>query len=140
MSSHDTVTERDLRRLLEVVEEAREQRDSWLLPAPVLFGVCELVPCTDVGFCLMDVPQRRTVGGVYLEQGVTLHDLAVPTDDATELALDEVFWDAWATESGCGYPQVSGDHTTVLRQSDRISGSCCSATTVRTSPSARSCS
>lgn len=128
MSSQDTVTERDLRRLLQLVDLAREAPDGWTMPAVVLAGLRELVPCTDISFPLLDPQARATVGGVYFEGGHTLHDLALAVDDPDEDAADELFWREWATESGCGYPQVTRDWTTVLRCSDRMSDRAFAAT------------
>ena len=121
MSSRDTVTEQDVRHLLSIVERAREFPDAYPIPAVVLTGLRELVPCTDISFNLLDPPQRLTVGGVYLEGGRTLYDLALPDEDAGDEDLEQLFWDMWAQDGGCGYPQVSGDYTTVLRRSDRMS-------------------
>jgi DNA-binding CsgD family transcriptional regulator len=128
VGGQDTVTEQDLRHLLQLVDQAREAPGAWAIPAVVLTGLRELVPCTDISFPLLDPRARLTVGGVYLEGGHTLHDLALPADDPDEDAAHQLFWDEWAAESGCGYPQVTRNWTTVLRCSDRMSDRAFAAT------------
>lgn len=130
MHSNDTVTDNDVRRLLQIVDRVREQPEDRCFPAAVLTGLRELVPCSGIGFQLSEPHRQAVVDGVQLE-GETLHDCSEPVsdEDADRTAL---FWEGYWQVGGCSYPIDTGDYTSVLRRSDRISDRAFAATTTGT--------
>ncbi len=113
MSATATVTDRDVRHLLRLIDEAAPIAGEEF-PSSVLFGLREVIPSTDITFQLMDARTRW----LRIHQ---VDDNGLLVADGDEDELDELFWSAFWEYGGCSYPQDSGDYTTVWRRSDRLS-------------------
>ena len=103
------ITERDLRRLLDVVSPEARSSDGVEIPEQVLRGLAELIPSAHVSFFVMDTRRRVVSAG----QEVTLADL--PPDDT---ASDALFFDAYWDCVSCCWPERSGDHEAVTMWTD----------------------
>lgn len=111
MRGPSTISEQDLRRLLDVVTPDRaavEDSPPEALPMPVLLGLAELIPCASISFFVMDARRREHSG-----LDVDLADLPEPSPDDLDLFFDG-YWDCL----GCCYPERSGDRETVLSWTD----------------------
>jgi DNA-binding CsgD family transcriptional regulator len=103
------VSERDLRRLVDLVDPARCGDDGAYLPTSVLQDLVDVLGCDEVDLQVMD-PYLRDPGGLQTSAGSLLdgHDLL------------SLFWPAfWEAYS---YPQQSGDFVSVTRLSDPLPG------------------
>lgn len=129
--SNDTVTDRDVRRLLQIVDQVREQPEDRCFPAAVLTGLLELIPCSHILFLLSEPHRQADVDRVDVFDGGTLHDPSDPeTDEDAE--MEALFWQGYWQVGGCSYPLDTGDYSSVLRRSDRISDRAFAATTTGT--------
>ena len=61
MSRH-TITERHLRMMLDVIDEARHDDSGGFPPPSLLDGLGRLVPCDLAEFSEVDLPTRRSLG------------------------------------------------------------------------------
>lgn len=104
------VRERDLRRLLDIVDPSRAGAPGGDVPYSFLHDIADLVPCDHVGFHVQDLSARWARG-----QGTAPGDDEVLDGEKRELWWP-AFWEA------CSYPQRSGDYTTVTRESDHLPG------------------
>ncbi len=127
MYSNDTVTDNDVRRLLQIVDQVREQPEDRCFPAAVLTGLLEMIPCSEIGFQLTEPHRQAVVDGVHVYDD-TLHDLSEPAPDE-DAEREALFWEGYWQVGGCSYPLDTGDYTSVLRRSDRISDRAFAATT-----------
>lgn len=118
MRSKDTVTDDDVRRLLQIVDQVREQPEDRCFPAAVLTCLLELIPCSEIGFHLSEPHRRTAVDCVHVLDDGTL--LSGPDQDE-DAGLQDLFWEGYWQVGGCSYPHDTGDYTSVLRRSDRIS-------------------
>ena len=110
MITQATVTEHDLRRLLQLVEEAELTTDE-MFPSSVLAGLHHLIPATEITFQLMRWRARRTseASGLCVSPEGDVHVDSEMHDD---------FWSAFWAYGGCSYPMDTGDYTSVLRETD----------------------
>jgi DNA-binding CsgD family transcriptional regulator len=93
------VSERDLRRMLEVVSPDAVAEQGPELPEQVLTGLAELIPCSAISFMVMDTARSEPVAGQQLD----LRDY--PAEDAESGALFfEAYWDCAA----CSQPELVG--------------------------------
>jgi DNA-binding CsgD family transcriptional regulator len=106
-----TITERDLRTMLDIVARTDDVDPSEPLPSLVLAGLRELIPCDLVVLAMFDARRREN----YLVQRVG--DRA-PVPDREREGLDQAFWTHYWDSAQCCYPDVSGDLTTVTTASD----------------------
>lgn len=120
MHSNDTVTDNDVRRLLQIVDQVPEQPEDGCFPAAALISLLDLIPCSEIGFQLSEPHRRTVVDCVHVFDGDRLHDLSDPVPDE-DAHLEALFWDGYWQVGGCSYPRDTGDYTSVLRRSDRIS-------------------
>jgi DNA-binding CsgD family transcriptional regulator len=104
-----SLTEADLRRVLDVVSPEAVADDGPEIPAQVLRGLAELIPCASVTFFVMDTHR----GEVAAAQDLVLADLREETDDDTAMFF-KAYWDCVA----CCYPEVTGDHERVTMWTD----------------------
>ena len=109
MSELTTITERDLRRLLDVVSPEASQDDGPELPHEVLRGLADLIPCAAVSFFVMDTHRAALIAG----QQYALADLPDETDESEALFF-EAYWDCLA----CCYPERYDDHERVTTWQD----------------------
>ncbi|MEU6380861.1 helix-turn-helix transcriptional regulator [Streptomyces sp. NPDC046909] len=56
-----TTAEAHLRRMADVLAEAREDRSGEVPPRSLLLGLQRLVPCDSASFCELDIPTRRVL-------------------------------------------------------------------------------
>lgn len=105
----ETVSDKDLRTLVELLEEGRRDCPAAGLPIVVLELVQDLVPCDGLSFLDFDPVARRE----YLYQDVSETILEPePEDDV------DVFWDHFWEDNCCSYSVMSGDERTVTTSSD----------------------
>lgn len=101
----ESVRDRDLRGLLDLVEAARSTDVAEGLPVAVLERAQELVACDVVSFVEFDSAHEID----YLDQSLPSDD-----DDAGESAFWRHYWDCLP----CSYPDRSGDDRSVTMVSD----------------------
>ncbi|MGN6244396.1 MAG: helix-turn-helix transcriptional regulator [Motilibacteraceae bacterium] len=103
------ISEKDLRRLLDVVSVDPEAPDDEEFPVGVLERLAELIPCACVSFFVMDTRGRRVVA----DEEVELAGLP-PEDPESDALFFDAYWDCVA----CSWPETSGDHSTVTTWTD----------------------
>lgn len=107
----DNVTDRDLRDLVNVVEEAKRAPAACGMPPVVLELLQALVPCAVVSFNDLH-PRGR----------VTLHDQDYPRADPAGVpgadSDDDPFWAHYWQTLPCSYPSTSGDERSITTISD----------------------
>ncbi|MFD3402909.1 response regulator transcription factor [Kribbella sp. NPDC058693] len=106
-----TVTERDLRRMLDVVDHQRWDSAGQEFPRDVLRALHELIPADDVTFQVSRPHDRVFIG---LEE---LTSVPPGLDDD----CDELFWRLFWRHKTCSRPQRTGDHESVWMTSDYLS-------------------
>ena len=123
----ETVTDADLRGLLDVIDAARgrergDAAENGGLPAAMLDQLCRVVPCDSVSFLDLD-PRSRTVNlgqewrpGDDTSGSGQVAEAPGATDDAD--ADDGAFWRNYDACIGCSYPTSSGDDVSVTTMSD----------------------
>jgi DNA-binding CsgD family transcriptional regulator len=121
----ETVTDADLRLLLDVLDAARVGNDDAGpgLPTDVLEQVTRLVPCDSVSFLHLDVGGREVLVGQEHRADGTVEEPAPDAGghdgNATRVdPADDLFWRHYDTCLGCSYPTVSGDLRSVTTMSD----------------------
>lgn len=120
----ETVSDADLRSLLDVLDAARVGNDAVGpgLPVEVLERVTRLVPCDSVSFLHLDVERRTDVvcqehyadGTVEEAVSASGYDGTVSGSDPA----DDAFWRHYDSCLGCSYPTMSGDLHSVTTMSD----------------------
>lgn len=98
MSQTTTISEKDLRRMLELVSVDATASDGPGLPDQVLRGLSELIPCSAASFNVMDPRRAETI----LTQEVLLRDF--PTEDADTSAL---YFEAFYDCAACCRPELA---------------------------------
>lgn len=121
----ETVTDADLRSLLDVLDAARQvQEDAGSgLPAELLEQVTRLIPCDSVSFLHLDVGRQAILVGQERRGDDTISEEASHADwcDGRTVGpdpADDPFWRHYDTCLGCSYPTVSGDLRSVTTMSD----------------------
>ncbi|WP_327351367.1 helix-turn-helix transcriptional regulator [Streptomyces sp. NBC_01304] len=74
MSSGHSITNRHLRAMLDVIDDARHDASGDVPPRVLLSGLRRLIPCDQAAFCELDIPTRRELtyqeeGNPFLESG-----------------------------------------------------------------------
>lgn len=106
---HSFVRAKDVRRLLEIVNEPAVDEPTDLFYMSVLTGLIELVPTTVAMFRLRDIPRRRDFGlGLDVEE-----ELAGPFDDDESDIHDPWTEFRWSPE-GCAGLSQRMNHTGVV--------------------------
>ena len=113
-TSRWTLTDRDVRALLDVLEPASAAEDGDFFYADVLQGLQQLIPCDQLSFQLMDVKDQRIRLLAVKNDGVFREETVGTADDA----FLDVFWQEFWKYDGCAGPLLTGDYTTVCRRSD----------------------
>ncbi len=106
----ETVSDKDLRTLVELLEEGRRDRPPAGLPRVVLELAQKLVRCDDLSFLEFDPAARRD----YLAQDVS-ETIVDPVDDDSD---GDAFWDHFWDDLACSYSVTSGDERTITTSSD----------------------
>ncbi|MFD4328371.1 LuxR C-terminal-related transcriptional regulator [Nocardioides sp. NPDC058538] len=112
MTGRWVLTDDDVRALLAVLERCEVTESGDIFYPQVLAGLRELIPCDDMTFQLMEVSEQRVHLLEALDHGV---DREVSCDDEE---YDQLFWQEFWNYGGCAGPVLTGDYTTVLRDSD----------------------
>jgi DNA-binding CsgD family transcriptional regulator len=102
-----TVTERDLRALLSVVRDHRDEDPGDGLPLSLLQHLMAEIPSDAVSFMGLDSVRQEA----WFGQGV-------PADSEDEEDDTEAFWAHYQDCLPCSYPDRSGDLLSVTRNSD----------------------
>ncbi|HEX6324933.1 MAG TPA: helix-turn-helix transcriptional regulator [Jiangellaceae bacterium] len=117
----ETVTEADLRSLLDVLDAARTSNGNAAsgLPADVLEQVTRLVPCDSVSFLHLDVGRQTVLVEQEHHADGTVGEPQQYDDPTIGLdPADDPFWRNYDTCLACSYPTVSGDVRSVTTMSD----------------------
>jgi len=105
-----TITQRDLRIMLDIVATPGDLDTADPLPVSVLTGLRELIPSDAVTFVMLDSQRHEAVMGQEVTDS--------PVQDEDYEALEPVFWKHyWHSPHAC-YPDVSGDLRTIMTMSD----------------------
>lgn len=112
-----TVTERDLRRMFDVIDRGRQTETGQTatgeeFPREVLRALRELIPAEDVSFQLSRPLDRELVA---LEE---VTELPADLPDGWE----ELFWRSYWEDEPCSRPQRTGDYDSVWKVTDYLSG------------------
>ncbi|MGW6281096.1 helix-turn-helix domain-containing protein [Kribbella sp. NPDC055071] len=113
MTRQLTVTERDLRQLLDVVDRGRDADPQELFPRALLRALADLVPAEDISFQRCRPLDREFVD---LEEGRAEPEPGL--DDGWE----DLFWQCYWDGEACCRPQLTGDYTTAWKLSDYYPG------------------
>lgn len=104
-----SISEQDLRRMLDVVSPDLVASETPEMPVQVLRGLTELIPCAGVSFFVMDTRKRQS----HASQELDL--IEFPAMDAeTDAMFFEAYWDC----VDCCAPELTGDHEQVTMWSD----------------------
>jgi DNA-binding CsgD family transcriptional regulator len=108
----ETISDRDLLALMNLVEEGRRAHAPSGMPAVILELLRALVPCDVVSFNDMDVDSQTV-----------LHSQEYPTAAATggpnmDDPDDQLFWMHYWPSLPCSYPSRSGDERSITTISD----------------------
>jgi DNA-binding CsgD family transcriptional regulator len=96
--------------MLDLVDPGRAGEPGRFVPYSLLHDIADLVPCDDVTFQVQD-PVHRTL---------VLQALCPDDDGPADADLLELWWPAlW---ENCSYPLLTGDYSTVIRESDDLPG------------------
>lgn len=109
MGALTTISEQDLRQLLDVVSPEAVDDEGAEFPDQVLRGLADLIPSACVSFFVMDTHRRE----LHAMQEHLVADLP-----ATDTETDELFFDAYWDCVACNWPELTGDHTSVTMWSD----------------------
>jgi len=120
----ETLTERDLRTLLAVVEEGRRDALTDGLPWATLDELTRMVPCDCVSFPEVDLAAGRCMFEQWLEPG----DRGIAFGNSTGPDPDGL-WECVRTFQPCIYAEHTRDFATVVQWSDFYS-----ATALRNQP------
>jgi DNA-binding CsgD family transcriptional regulator len=108
-----TVTERDLRQMLDVIDRGRQAGPEEEFPREVMRALADLVPADDITFQRSRPLDREFVA---VEEVTEL-----PTDDPGE-GWEDLFWRSYWASEACSRPQRTGDYDTVWKVSDYLTG------------------
>ena len=114
MSAACDISERDLRRLLDVVSPDVTASPGLELPEELLRGIAELIPCDSVNFFVMDTRRAEFVAAQELLFVDAPED---DDDDETDAMFFQAYWDC----VGCCSPELTGDHDQVSMWQDFFS-------------------
>ena len=105
-----TITERDLRTMLDVVDRGRNAEPEELFPRDLLRGLADLVPAEYISYQVSRPLDHEFIG------------LELVGDDPDDLedGWEELFWRSYWEGETCCRPQLTGDYDTVWRVSDYL--------------------
>ncbi len=106
-----TVTERDLRRMLDVIDRGRQAGPDEVYPRELMLALAELIPADDITFQVSRPLDREFVA---IEE---VTEQEVDPGDGWE----DVFWRSYWADDVCSRPQRTGDHESVWKVSDYLS-------------------
>ena len=97
-----TITQRDLRTMVDIAATPGDGDTADPLPVSVLTGLCDLISCDNITFTMFDARRHE----VLMEQGLG-ETLYVPEQDREPLVAR--FWTLYWDSMPCCYPDVTGD-------------------------------
>ncbi|GAB2632871.1 helix-turn-helix transcriptional regulator [Kribbella swartbergensis] len=106
-----TVTERDLRRMFDVIERGREAGPEEVYPRELMRALAGLIPADDITFQISRPLDREFVAW----EEVTAQDV-----DPGE-GWEELFWRSYWHDEVCSRPQRTGDYESIWKVSDYLS-------------------
>ncbi len=106
-----TVTERDLRRMFDVIDRGRQAGPDEVYPRDLMRALAELIPADDITFQVSRPLDREFVA--YEE--VTENEVD-PGD-----GWEDLFWRSFWNDDACSRPQRTGDYVSVWKVSDYLS-------------------
>jgi DNA-binding CsgD family transcriptional regulator len=109
----ESLTEAELRLLLEVVEAGRRDEPTAGLPWAVLDRLAVLIPVEAVSCPEFDLPHERPMLDQWWEAGV--RTLTIGDEDGVEVPE---YWESLRQFEPCTYPERTGDLHTPVRWSD----------------------
>jgi DNA-binding CsgD family transcriptional regulator len=101
-----TISDRDLRRMLEIANWRDSSDSPAAMPWAVMHGLGELISCDGVAFLHLDSTRQQILAGQDL-----------PHDDQAD-DLNPAFWKHYPSCRPCSYPDDTGDLTSVITLSD----------------------
>ncbi|MEI8408563.1 MULTISPECIES: helix-turn-helix transcriptional regulator [unclassified Kribbella] len=106
-----TVTERDLRRMFDVIDRGRQAGPDEVFPRELMRALAELIPADDVTFQVSRPLDREFVASEEV------------TDDEVDLGAgwEDLFWRSYWADDVCSRPQRTGDYESVWKVSDYLS-------------------
>lgn len=107
----ETLTERDLRALMAVVEDGRRDEPTEGLPWAVLDGLAGLVACDRISFPEVNLIRGRALLVQWVEDGK--HGINVGNGD-----IPDAWWESVRSFVPCGYHERTGNYAAVIRWSD----------------------
>ena len=115
MKSRLTITAKDLRALVDLLDPRRVGELDEEFPSSFVEELVELVPCSWASFNMVDMRHQRGSN-----QDIAAAEAWEISPDLVE-ELTELFVLGYWEEGGCSYSEDTGDRTSVLRDSDLIS-------------------
>src|SRR5882757_6609734 len=109
----ETLSERDLRALMSIIQDGRRDAPTAGLPWVVLEGLAGLVKCDNVSFPEADLVNARNLLDQWVEDGQ--RGLILGDGDTPPPAI---FWEYLRQFLPCSYPHRTGDLLSVVRWSD----------------------
>ncbi|TCO49420.1 regulatory LuxR family protein [Kribbella antiqua] len=103
-----TVTERDLRRMLDVIDLGRQAGPDEVFPRELMHALAELIPADDVTFQISRPLDREFVAAEEVTEQ--------PVDPGE--GWEDVFWRSYWDDEVCSRPQRTGDYDTIWKVSD----------------------
>lgn len=104
VSYSDSLTERDLRALVALLDDGRTDD-----PGPAMWtvmdGLMNLVPCEEVGFCELDIPHRGRPMGQSVLDG---RERDFESGEDYDPTPDEAYWRLSPGFRGCSEPEYPG--------------------------------
>ncbi|MEU4607835.1 response regulator transcription factor [Kribbella sp. NPDC023972] len=106
-----TVTERDLRRMLDVIDLGRQAGPDEVFPRELMQGLAELIPADDITFQVSRPLEREFVA------------MEEVTEEEAELGegWEDLFWQSYWYAEVCSRPQRTGDYESIWKLSDYLS-------------------
>ncbi|MFI7061909.1 response regulator transcription factor [Kribbella sp. NPDC050124] len=106
-----TVTERDLRRMFDVIDRGRDAGPDEVYPRELMRALAELIPADDVTFQVSRPLEREFVA----VEEVTEEEVVI------EDGWEDLFWQSYWFDDVCSRPQRTGDYESVWKVSDYLS-------------------
>lgn len=117
------MTDEDVRNLLAVVERCESPADGDFFYADVLEGLRELIPCSEIGFELMEIgapekasalPELKRLRALEVYEGIGVEREDEPGPDADD-EIGQLWWQEFWADGGCAGPLLTGDYATIMR-------------------------
>jgi DNA-binding CsgD family transcriptional regulator len=108
----ELLAEKDLRTLMDVIDDARHDDPTPGMPWALLHGMCRLIGCDSTNFCEFDLPVRTTLTG----QNSTDEDQSLLINDPYD--PDDPYWRYYQDSLPCVYHERSADLSEAIKFSD----------------------